>query len=407
MSYVKEKTFPEKLCLIPFMGINIHPTGSWQLCSSSRKSIPLYSKGNMSSLWESKTLHEVREKMLNNQEASSHCSGCYEAEKQGIDSKRVRFNKKQLEFHGKDLCHQSVYGKPRKILYLDISFSNLCNLNCVMCNSQYSSSWFQMDQKAVSEGLTFRNAIHAQAWSINKELLDSIVDNHSQDLKQILIKGGEPFIDPACLYFLKKLSDCKKKNDSLIVYIQTNGTFLNSKIIQAIGDLNMEISFSVDGLGNHYKWIRGFSFDRVMKNFGNLKQIKNLKHTYFHYTVSAFNFHRLPEMIEFVIKKRNIFDKFRRLTFGVAHSRHFNFRVFHQTARAHTIRQIKKTVKTLNIESDCFDGLAPLLKELSLEKLDTVAINQFKKWLLFCNDMRNEKLQDIDKKFDWLLRKAL
>lgn len=404
----KKQKLPEKLCLIPFMSLNIHPTGSYQLCSSARKEFPLNpDSSSLSSIYNSDNMNKVRQQMLNNQKVIPDCTGCYQLEDQNVDSKRTRFNKKRLDFYGESFCHDAVYGSKKKIYELDLSFSNLCNLNCVMCNSLYSSSWFKPDQKAASEGLNFRETKNEKLWKISKSLLDSIIEDHSQDLKEIFIKGGEPFIDPQCIYFLNKLSNYKNKNKDLIVYIQTNGTVFNSKIIEAIGDLNVEISFSIDGLDDHYEWIRGFSFDKIMKNFNHLHKLKNLKHSYIQYTTSAFNFHRIPEMIEFVIKQKKDFPLFKNLAFSVAHEKFLNFRVFHQKARMEIIQYIQKTVASHNISDSFFDGYQPLLKELSMEKLNEKSVTQFKSWLKFCNSMRNQKIQNIDEKYNKLLQEAL
>ena len=403
-----EKIFPEKICLIPFVGLNVHPTGEYQLCSSSREKFDLKPKDSLSSIWKSQAFSLARNKMLNNQEVNPNCSGCYQLEKLGVESKRQKFNRKRLKFYGHNVCHDLLFNEEQKILELDISFSNNCNLNCIMCNSEYSSSWFKLDQKAVSQGLIFRKPTNIHSWSLSKNIIDSIVDIHAKDLRSILIKGGEPLIDNRCLYFLKKLADCKKRNPFLTVYIQTNGTVINPKIIEAIGNLDIEISFSIDGLHDHYKYIRGFDFNKVMGNFEKLIQIKSLKHTYFHYTASAFNFHRIFEFIEFIEKKRQRFIKLKKLSFGVAHAKYLNFRVFHQSARHQIIEKIEKTVKKLNIQEDFFDGYDNiLLKELSLSKLGIDAVNQFKSWLSFCNNMRNIKLQDIDGDFNQLLQRAL
>ena len=403
MSNNYENPLPDKLCLIPFMGLNIHPTGEWQLCPSARKKAPLDLENQLSSVWEGATINSVRRKMLDNQEVFSHCSGCFRLEKEGVESRRTRFNKKRLQFYGGSACYDFVYGSKRKLLELDISFSNLCNLDCVTCNSDYSSSWVKPDYKAFSEGVNFRKIRKDKIWKIKRSFIDSIIDSSIKDIKLIFIKGGEPLIDSNCLYFLKRLSDFKK--DGLSVYVQTNGTTMDSKVISAIGDLNIEISFSVDGLKDHYNWIRGFDFYKMMRNFEKLHTIKNLKHSYFNYTVSAFNFYRVSDFIRFFIQQKKKFNSLRRLSFSIAHESYLNFRVFSRDIREKIRQEIRKTVEELNIEEDFLDGYTALLQELSMNQLDDSAIQNFHKWLSFCNSMRKRNLQDIDPYFDKIINK--
>ena len=404
MSNNNEKIFPDKLCLIPFTGLNIHPTGEWQLCPSSRKKTALNPEESLSSIFKGKTLNSVRETMLAGREVVPDCSSCHKLEKEGVESRRTRFNKKKLKIYGRDLCYNSVYEKEKKLLELDISFSNLCNLDCVTCNSDYSSSWIKKDHKAVSEGLSWRNG-KKKTWQVNKSFIDSFIGNSLEDIKLVFIKGGEPLIDSGCLYFLKKLSELKKER--LIVYVQTNGTIMDSRVISAIKNLNTEVSFSVDGLKAHYNWIRGFNFSKMMKNFEQLNTVKSLKHSYFNYTVSAFNFHRIPDFIEFFMEEKKKYPKLRRLSFTIAHQSYLNFRVFNREAREEIKQKIQETVKDLNVEEDFLDSYTALLQELSMEKLNESAIQNFQKWLSFCNSMRKKNLQDIDSLFKKLLKEAL
>lgn len=407
MSYNYKKPLPDKLCLIPFMGFNIHPTGSWQLCPSSREQISLNTEKSLNSIWQGEIFNSVRKKMLDNKEILPNCSGCHRLEENDVESRRTIFNKKRLNFYGKDVCYNSVYKKERGILELDISFSNLCNLNCIMCSSEYSSSWIKQDQEAVSKGLTFRKVKQDKVLKIQKHFIDSIINTYIKDLRFILIKGGEPLIEPNCLYFLEKLSQCKKKKDNLTTYIQTNGTIMDSKIISAIGDLNIEISFSADGMGANYNWIRGFDFYKMIRNFDQLNAIKNLKQSYFNYTVSAFNFHKVSEFIEFFMKKKKKNNKLRLLSFSVAHENYLNFRVFSQEIRKKYIHQIKDTVKKLKVEENFLGGYTPLLQELSMEQLNESSVQKFHKWLSFCNSLRGKNLQDIDPCFNILLKKGV
>ena len=403
MSCPSKKTLPDKLCLIPFMGFNIHPTGKWQLCSSAREQNPLDLRSTTPSIWNGEKLYFVREKMQANQEVLPSCVGCYQLEKEGVASKRTRFNKKRLKLYGEDICYRSVYEEKKPVLELDISFSNVCNLDCVMCNSEYSSSWIQKDKKAFAKGLDFRGTKQNKFWTLEKQFIDSLIETCKKDIRLILIKGGEPFVDKNCLYFLSKLSEMGTRED-LTIYIQTNGTLIDSEFISALRGLNIEISFSVDALGTHYSWIRGFDFEKMLENFKKLEALKNIKHSYFNYTVNAFNFHRVSEFIEFFITQKKENKKLRRLSFSIAHEKYLNFRVFHQDIRKRFLKQIEQMAHKLKVKEDFLDGYTSVLQELSLPVLDKDSFQNFRKWLSFCNSLRKQKLQDIDPIFENLLK---
>ena len=402
-----EKPLPDQLCLIPFMSLKVHSTGSYRLCPSARTDLMPEDGDCLDSLWNGEEIKTVRKKMLKNEKVKPTCSGCYSLEADGIPSKRTRYNKRNMGIYGAEVCHNAVKTSSPRLVELDLSFSNLCNLNCVMCDSDYSSSWFSFDKQARSRGLEFRNFEKIKPWSLSKSVIDQIVDSYAGTLRHIAIKGGEPLIDKKCLYFLKKLGAFKNRNKNLTVYIQTNGTVINEEIMEALKGLNSEISFSIDGLGGHYEWIRGYSFEKVMDNLNKLNSLEDLRYVYLHYTASAYNFHRIGDFIEFAFHKKKTVNKLRRTTFGVAHQEYNSFRVFSKEERLNCVKKIEKVVEKLKIEDCFFDGYKSLIMELKNDKLGHGAVKKFKKWLAFCNTLRNVSLQKIDKKFETLYEKAL
>ncbi len=394
------KPLPDQLCLIPFMSLNVHPTGTYRLCPTARTDISSINQDDLHKVWNGGKMQAVRGKMLENEKVTPTCNTCHSLESEGIASKRTRYNKRNLNIYGSTLCHQAVQ-KPRTV-ELDLSFSNLCNLHCVMCDSDYSSSWFHPDEQAQSRGLEFRNFRNVKPWSLSNKIIDQIIESHADSLRHIAIKGGEPLIDKQCLYFLKRLSAFGNKNKNLTVYIQTNGTTINDKIMEALSGLTSEISFSIDGLGRHYEWIRGYSFHKIIANLDKLKSLSGLRYVYLHYTASAYNFHRIADFIQFAFNTGKTMSHLRKTTFGVAHQEYNSFRVFSKKERLNCVNDIEKLVKKLKINNNFFDGYGPLISELKNDKLNIKAVDKFKKWLAFCNDLRGTSLQTVDEKFKTL-----
>lgn len=81
------------------------------------------------------------------------------------------------------------------------------------------------------EGLSFRN--FTETFSKISKASDSLLNNilsEAHDLDLIIVKGGEPTRDPNCLNFLEKVGASSKQNNSLNVFIQTNGTLAPSEL---------------------------------------------------------------------------------------------------------------------------------------------------------------------------------
>ena len=73
---------------------------------------------------------------------------------------------------------------------LDLDLSNLCNLKCVMCDSDRSS------QHAKDKGLGVS--------AISREYIESLIEI-SNDLRLVTIQGGEPSIMEEFAYYFGEL----------------------------------------------------------------------------------------------------------------------------------------------------------------------------------------------------------
>ena len=75
---------------------------------------------------------------MNQNKSVKGCDVCYRTEKNKIPSERNAYNR---------LNHIPTKKLPT---ILDVDFSNLCNLKCIMCNSSRSSQWAKAAGKGVS-----------------------------------------------------------------------------------------------------------------------------------------------------------------------------------------------------------------------------------------------------------------
>jgi len=78
--------------------------------------------------------------------------------------------------------------------------SSTCNLNCLYCDSKYADEGTEMS-------------------------IESIVDKvFSSNCNNVVLTGGEPFIQPDLLKLIKALHACN-------IYVETNGTIYDSMLI--------------------------------------------------------------------------------------------------------------------------------------------------------------------------------
>lgn len=177
--------------------------------------------------------------------------------------------------------------EPGVLKFLDIAFSNTCNLNCVMCSNKFSSKWNEITKTADEDFLNLTKQEREYTHSLTFEQIDDILEN-CKDLKIVVIKGGEPMYDKKTLYFLENLALI---NPNVSINMVSNLTLLNENLISKFPKL--KITASIDGVDETYEWIRGTKFDIVYNNFKKLIEM-DVK-VGVNFVVQMYNFHCIQE----------------------------------------------------------------------------------------------------------------
>lgn len=148
---------------------------------------------------------------------------------------------------------------------VDLSFSNICNLACTMCSSDFSSTWNKIDLQM--------NTKNSVVWNFNLNQTIQLA-NRLKSYSQLHIKGGEPFINPLFHVFLRHLADL---NNQIHIPVLTNGTVVNDSALEQLSRFANKptISFSMETTQNLlYQFIRGgeYTFDHILKNIFYIKK---------------------------------------------------------------------------------------------------------------------------------------
>jgi len=78
-----------------------------------------------------------------------------------------------------------------KLQYLDVRFSNLCNLRCRMCGPSLSSSWHDELKEIYGTGFSDNTQKFIK---IGKTPVDKFKDEDLDSIQHLYLAGGEPFI---------------------------------------------------------------------------------------------------------------------------------------------------------------------------------------------------------------------
>jgi MoaA/NifB/PqqE/SkfB family radical SAM enzyme len=131
--------------------------------------------------------------------------------------------------------------------YLDINIDYTCNLACVTCGPNLSTTW--------------RNELKIKGVDVRPDL-DQFIDNYLKDLdfsqlKEIRFWGGEPFLTNTHKKILEFIAT-RADTSSIKLMYNTNGTrIIDNDIKQLIEKFKFaRISFSIDAIGDKFEYIR-------------------------------------------------------------------------------------------------------------------------------------------------------
>jgi organic radical activating enzyme len=227
-------------------------------------------KENLNNFHNSK--HNLKQQgIMLKDERPRECSYCWDLEDQGLKSPRHDFLDRYPGFKPPE--------KNQAPKYLEVSFSNRCQLKCSYCNARTSSSIAQEYQKygpyLYEEGNAFTEQEQYQDffWQWFKSIYNSLED--------LRITGGEPFLDKNLAVLLKYIE--RYPHPRLKLSINTNLSFeLNffksyvDKIEQLIKDKKIKsCSYftSIDASGRQATYIRhGLDLKRWHQNISYLMQ---------------------------------------------------------------------------------------------------------------------------------------
>jgi len=303
----KELTESDAFCVIPWIHMHPWPDGRVFTCCLSELHSPV---GNLNeegatleSVWNGPGLKQFRLDMLNHKKLSN-CNRCYEQEAHGHKTLRKRSNEEYIDMvhnpHGTNQMehvrstHEDGSVDGVNMTYMDIRFSNICNMRCRSCGPDLSSQWFN-DAVDSEFNMTPTQPIH----QIKKGSTDflSTFDPYLDTVEKIYWAGGEPLIMDEHWYIMNKLVDMGRTSydTPMRIYYNTNFSKLTYKGNDAV-ELwkkfeSVGIGASLDASGKRGEYLRkGTIWRDIVANRQRLHdEAPEIKDFHVSCTVSIFN----------------------------------------------------------------------------------------------------------------------
>tara|TARA_R110000787_G_scaffold6310_4_gene22278 strand:- start:17110 stop:18342 length:1233 start_codon:yes stop_codon:yes gene_type:complete len=221
------------------------------------------------------------------------CRKCWEEEDAGIPSMRTRAN----IFHGYEFKKDILTEKPRKLTHIELSLDNICNFQCRMCGSQFSS-------KALKRDVWLQDNhpdVHIEPAKVQKSRYETLKDMNIDwsELRSVKLLGGEPFMSPNFmdfLYFLDMRTDVSKVDLEIV----TNCSYkMPEEMAEMINEFKfLRLSGSFDGTKkiNEYQRV-GSNWEEGLSNWLEYRDLLTKKRMVIHQTFSVLNVNTIDESL--------------------------------------------------------------------------------------------------------------
>ena len=276
----------KRFCVAPWTSVVLKTTGNLGPCCA----YPTHNKIKDISIkdyYNSDFNRELKQKMLNGEEISG-CLDCYRADELYGSSLRTKTN----ELAQGSMEDYEILEFP---LELELQISNICNIKCLTCRPEDSSSF-------LTENKVLKISDHSNRdYQLSDEKLDQIFnDVNKNKINMLDLRGGESMIVPN---IKQRLIDLTSVNN-VELRIQTNGTIWDDEwfgIFEKFREVNIMISIDAYGDDNHYVRFPA-EWEKIENTVNKMKSVPNLRLSG-HCTVSNLNLPILPQLLDWIIRE--------------------------------------------------------------------------------------------------------
>jgi radical SAM protein with 4Fe4S-binding SPASM domain len=295
-------------CTAPFTSFVVDPNKNVRPCCTFDGSLGNVERQSLRDVLSGQEWSEVK-RQITNGETPAGCVNCYVREQATGWSVRT--------------CH---YDPERArstnwrtaLTQIEINSTNVCNLACTHCTSQFSSKWLQLNDKFGKE-----IAHHHVTWELHvhppdpDNIVKQLATQDLDHLDEIRFKGGEPMLNRDVPAVLRHLRD-RGLLQNVLVHFVSNGSTVNDDVLELLrGARAVSMCISVDGTGAVQDYIRRGPSDiarieRFIAAFSSLPRIRFLLSI----SVMAYNIFSLDRITDWWEGfRRTDADRFERLEF--------------------------------------------------------------------------------------------
>ena len=393
-------------CVLPWVHFHSWPDGRVMPCCVADSSMPvaeLKEDESIIKMMNSDDFKKIRSAMLNDEPVEA-CKRCYDLELMGTWTMRQSHNKRKgLEYVKEisEITSDDGAISDFKMKYMDLRFSNMCNMKCRSCGPGCSSLWAQefMDERGAE---VFDQYFKTKKIVINKAEEVGFMNKlkpYLKDVTEVYFAGGEIIITPEhyeCLdYWIEN-----GLNEQIELTYTTNFSSLKYKDKDLIGYWKkfpkLKIWASLDGMGETAELIRkGTDWDRIVKNIKAVKE--QVPHAEFQITptISIWNIFHFPDFFDYMIDNGFI-DTKSSPRFNLATNPWYaNIMILPIHVKRRLAELYRVYQNKYKDNQDIYNGFKMIIYNLTVGDENKGGILEFKQFNDELNEFRDEKFEDI------------
>jgi hypothetical protein len=393
-------------CVLPWVHFHSWPDGRVMPCCIADSNMPVAEiKENESiiQMMNSDDYKKMRSAMLNDEPVEA-CKRCYDLELMGTWTMRQSHNKRRGLEYAKEIAETTKDNgeiTDFKMKYMDLRFSNMCNMKCRSCGPGCSSLWAQefLDERGPE---VFEQYFKTRKIVINKAEEVGFMNKlkpYLKDVTEVYFAGGEIIITPEhyeCLdYWIEN-----GLNEQIELTYTTNLSSLKYKDKDLIGYWKkfpkLQIWASLDGMGDVAEVIRkGTDWDRIVKNIKAIKE--QVPHAQFQITptISIWNVFHFPDFFDYMIENGFINTKSSPRFNLATNPWYANIMILPVHVKRRLAELYRVYQNKYKDNQDIYNGFKMIIYNLTVGDENKGGILEFKQFNDELDEFRNEKFEDI------------
>lgn len=280
--YDADRNFADKAfrsaCYAPFVSLYFDQLGFVRVCCQNfQHTLGNIVRQSLDEIWNGDRIRQLRT-ALKNYNFNVGCDYCQWQASEG------NYNNFARQFDAWPVESTETFWPAQ----MELSISNTCNLECVMCNGEWSSSIRTRREKLPPLGKVYGEAFLAD------------LRKYLPHLKWMKFLGGEPFLTHEYYRIWDMLIEDGLETPC---HVTTNGTQFNAKVERILERLPVSFSISMDGVTNEtVERVRvNAEFETVRENFRRFHEYSRRRGTslVLTYCLMPLNWHEFGDYLLF------------------------------------------------------------------------------------------------------------